>query len=88
LRAERTAKCAAGADASGGHFEDTIGELRASLPNRRWHIRMAHGNRITIDSATMMNKGSSLERLALRNAPDQIDVVIHPQSTIHSMWST
>jgi len=45
------------------------------------------GNRITIDSATMMNKGFEVieARWLFGMRPDQIDVVIHPQSTIHSM---
>jgi 1-deoxy-D-xylulose-5-phosphate reductoisomerase len=45
------------------------------------------GNRITIDSATMMNKGFEVIEAHWLFAvhPDQIDVVIHPQSTIHSM---
>ena len=45
------------------------------------------GNRITIDSATMMNKGFRVieARWLFDVRPDQIDVVIHPQSTIHSM---
>ena len=45
------------------------------------------GGKITIDSATMMNKG--LEVIEARHlfgvAPDRIDVVVHPQSVIHSM---
>src|SRR5256885_11046381 len=45
------------------------------------------GNRITIDSATMMNKGFEVieARWLFGMRPDQIDVVVHPQSTIHSM---
>src|SRR5438445_7309306 len=45
------------------------------------------GNRITIDSATMMNKGFEIieARWLFGMRPDQIDVVVHPQSTIHSM---
>ena len=45
------------------------------------------GSRITIDSATMMNKGFEVieARWLFDVRPDQIDVVIHPQSTIHSM---
>jgi 1-deoxy-D-xylulose-5-phosphate reductoisomerase len=45
------------------------------------------GNRITIDSATMMNKGFEVieARWLFGVRPDQVDVVIHPQSTIHSM---
>src|SRR5438552_16846723 len=45
------------------------------------------GNRIAIDSATMMNKGFEImeARWLFGMRPDQIDVVVHPQSTIHSM---
>ncbi len=45
------------------------------------------GNRITIDSATLMNKGFEvIEACWLFDfAPSQVDVVIHPQSTVHAM---
>jgi 1-deoxy-D-xylulose-5-phosphate reductoisomerase len=45
------------------------------------------GPRITIDSATLMNKGFEvIEACRLFNLPpDQVQVIIHPQSTIHSM---
>src|SRR6202040_246493 len=45
------------------------------------------GQRITIDSATMMNKGFEVieARWLFGVRPDQIEVLIHPQSTIHSM---
>ncbi len=45
------------------------------------------GDKITIDSASMMNKGlEAIEARWLFNLqPGQIDVVIHPQSVIHSM---
>jgi 1-deoxy-D-xylulose-5-phosphate reductoisomerase len=51
------------------------------------HPNWKMGNRITIDSATMMNKGFEVieARWLFGVRPDQIDVVIHPQSTIHSM---
>jgi 1-deoxy-D-xylulose-5-phosphate reductoisomerase len=44
------------------------------------------GNRITIDSATLMNKGFEIieARWLFNLRPDQIDVIIHPQSVIHS----
>ena len=47
------------------------------------------GRKITIDSATMMNKGLELvEALHLFPVtPEQLDVVVHPQSIIHSMVS-
>ena len=45
------------------------------------------GNRITIDSATLMNKGFEIieARWLFDLLPDQIDVVIHPQSTVHAL---
>jgi 1-deoxy-D-xylulose-5-phosphate reductoisomerase len=45
------------------------------------------GNRITIDSATLMNKGFEvIEACRLFNMPpEQISVIVHPQSTIHSL---
>jgi 1-deoxy-D-xylulose-5-phosphate reductoisomerase len=45
------------------------------------------GKRITVDSATLMNKGLEVieARWLFGMRPEQIDVVIHPQSTIHSM---
>ncbi len=51
------------------------------------HPNWKMGNKITIDSATMMNKGLEIiEAYWLFNLPkEKIDVVIHPQSVIHSM---
>jgi 1-deoxy-D-xylulose-5-phosphate reductoisomerase len=45
------------------------------------------GNRVTIDSATLMNKGFEvIEACWLFDfAPSEVDVVIHPQSTVHAM---
>jgi 1-deoxy-D-xylulose-5-phosphate reductoisomerase len=75
--------------ASGGPFRKTP---LAALVNVTIEQALAHpnwrmGNRITIDSATMMNKGFEVieARWLFGMQPDQIDVVIHPQSTIHSM---
>ncbi len=75
--------------ASGGPFRKTP---LAALRNVTTEQALAHpnwrmGNRITIDSATMMNKGFEVieARWLFGVRPDQIDVVIHPQSTIHSM---
>lgn len=55
----------------------------AALKHPTWRM----GNKISIDSATLMNKGLEvIEAHWLFNlAPDRIDVVIHPQSIIHSM---
>ncbi len=51
------------------------------------HPNWKMGNKITIDSATLMNKGlEAIEARWLFNLkPEQIDIVVHPQSIIHSM---
>lgn len=75
--------------ASGGPFRKTpLAELEHVSPEQALaHPNWKMGNRITIDSATMMNKGFEVieARWLFGMRPDQIDVVIHPQSTIHSM---
>lgn len=75
--------------ASGGPFRKTsMEELQSvTLQQALNHPNWAMGPKITIDSATMMNKGLEvIEARWLFNAtPDQIEVVVHPQSVIHSM---
>jgi 1-deoxy-D-xylulose-5-phosphate reductoisomerase len=75
--------------ASGGPFRKTpLAELEHVSPEQALaHPNWKMGNRITIDSATMMNKGFEVieARWLFGLRPDQIEVVIHPQSTIHSM---
>jgi 1-deoxy-D-xylulose-5-phosphate reductoisomerase len=75
--------------ASGGPFRKTpLAQLaRVTTEQALAHPNWKMGNRITIDSATMMNKGFEVieARWLFDVRPDQIDVVIHPQSTIHSM---
>ena len=75
--------------ASGGPFRKTpLANLATVSPEQALaHPNWKMGNRITIDSATMMNKGFEVieARWLFGVRPDQIDVVIHPQSTIHSM---
>jgi len=58
-------------------------KVEAALNHPNWKM----GNKITIDSATLMNKGLEvIEAHWLFNLPsDKIDVLIHPQSIIHSM---
>jgi len=75
--------------ASGGPFRKTpLAALERVTPEQALaHPNWKMGNRVTIDSATMMNKGFEVieARWLFGMRPDQIDVVIHPQSTIHSM---
>ncbi|HEY2546459.1 MAG TPA: 1-deoxy-D-xylulose-5-phosphate reductoisomerase [Candidatus Acidoferrum sp.] len=75
--------------ASGGPFRKTpLAELEHVSPEQALaHPNWKMGNRITIDSATMMNKGFEVieARWLFGVRPDQIDVVIHPQSTVHSL---
>ena len=51
------------------------------------HPNWSMGSKITIDSATLMNKGFEVmeARWLFDLSPDKIDVVVHPQSIIHSM---
>ena len=75
--------------ASGGPFRKfTIEELQhvtkeQALKHPNWDM----GAKITIDSATMMNKGFEVieAKWLFGVRPDQIEVVVHPQSVIHSM---
>jgi 1-deoxy-D-xylulose-5-phosphate reductoisomerase len=75
--------------ASGGPFRNSsIAELKAVTRTQALnHPNWVMGPKITIDSATLMNKGLEvIEAHWLFNAlPEQIDVVVHPQSVIHSM---
>ena len=75
--------------ASGGPFRNTpIDELASVTPAQALqHPTWKMGNRITIDSATLMNKGFEvIEACWLFDfTPSQVDVVIHPQSTVHAM---
>jgi 1-deoxy-D-xylulose-5-phosphate reductoisomerase len=75
--------------ASGGPFRKTPLAKLASVTREQAlaHPNWRMGNRITIDSATMMNKGFEVieARWLFGMRPEQIEVVVHPQSTIHSM---
>jgi 1-deoxy-D-xylulose-5-phosphate reductoisomerase len=75
--------------ASGGPFRKTpLAQLETVTPEQALaHPNWKMGHRITIDSATMMNKGFEVieAHWLFDMRADQIDVVIHPQSTIHSM---
>jgi 1-deoxy-D-xylulose-5-phosphate reductoisomerase len=75
--------------ASGGPFRELTAEALervdagAALQHPTWRM----GRKITIDSATMMNKGLEVieAHWLFGVPPDRIDVVIHPQSIVHSM---
>lgn len=75
--------------ASGGPFRDWSREaletvtVAQALKHPNWNM----GPKITIDSATLMNKGLELIEACwlFGMAPAQIDVVVHPQSVVHSM---
>ena len=75
--------------ASGGPFRNTPKEALASVTPRQAlnHPTWRMGNRITIDCATLMNKGFEvIEACWLFDfSPSQVEVVIHPQSTVHAM---
>ncbi len=75
--------------ASGGPFLHTPKSEFASITVQQAlnHPTWKMGKRITIDSATLMNKGFEvIEACRLFNVPpDRVQVIVHPQSTIHSM---
>ncbi|HUJ31968.1 MAG TPA: 1-deoxy-D-xylulose-5-phosphate reductoisomerase [Candidatus Acidoferrum sp.] len=75
--------------ASGGPFRETpVSQLAKVTPKQALaHPNWKMGQRITIDSATLMNKGFEVieARWLFGMELDRIQVVIHPQSTIHSM---
>src|SRR5512133_2818443 len=75
--------------ASGGPFRNTPREALAAVTPAQAlkHPTWQMGNRITIDSATLMNKGFEvIEACWLFGfTPAQVDVVIHPQSTVHAL---
>jgi 1-deoxy-D-xylulose-5-phosphate reductoisomerase len=75
--------------ASGGPFRTTPhAQLQSVTPEQAVaHPNWSMGRKISVDSATMMNKGLEvIEAHWLFNAPaDSIEVVIHPQSVIHSL---
>lgn len=75
--------------ASGGPFRTLpLSELRYVTPDQACaHPNWVMGRKISVDSATMMNKGLEvIEACWLFNTPqDKVQVVLHPQSVIHSM---
>ena len=74
--------------ASGGPFLDAPADLsEVTLAQALNHPRWKMGPKVTIDSSTMMNKGFEiLEARWLFDIPvERIDVVVHPESIVHSM---
>jgi 1-deoxy-D-xylulose-5-phosphate reductoisomerase len=75
--------------ASGGPFRalDAASLARVTPEDALRHPTWQMGRKITIDSATLMNKGLEVieAHWLFGAAPDAIDVVIHPQSVVHSM---
>jgi 1-deoxy-D-xylulose-5-phosphate reductoisomerase len=74
---------------SGGPFREwSIDAMAAATPDQAVaHPNWSMGRKISVDSATLMNKGLELiEATHLFNMPERaIDVVIHPESTVHSL---
>lgn len=74
---------------SGGPFRGMTREQTAAVTRERAlaHPTWSMGPKISIDSATMMNKGLEfIEAMHLFScAPEQIEIVIHPESIVHSM---
>jgi len=75
--------------ASGGpFFKLSLEEMRdISLQEALKHPRWKMGEKVTIDSATLMNKGLELieARWLFGLLPEQLDILIHPQSIVHSL---
>ena len=74
--------------ASGGPFRDYVGDLADVTPAQACaHPNWVMGRKISVDSATLMNKGLELAEACLLFGlpPAQVEVVVHPQSVIHSM---
>ncbi len=75
--------------ASGGPFRDrTLSELRGVTPEQACaHPNWSMGRKISVDSATMMNKGLELIEACwlFDTTPDRVEVVLHPQSLVHSL---
>ncbi len=73
--------------ASGGPFRDRV-DLDAITPDEACaHPNWVMGRKISVDSATLMNKGLEVIEASWLFAfsPERIEVVIHPQSVVHSM---
>ncbi|MDD6211065.1 MAG: 1-deoxy-D-xylulose-5-phosphate reductoisomerase [Bacteroidales bacterium] len=75
--------------ASGGPFRTFTPEQLKSVTSRQalCHPNWKMGAKVTIDSASLMNKGFEMieAKWLFDMAPEKIEVVVHPQSVIHSM---
>lgn len=75
--------------ASGGPFRGWKKEALATVTPQQAlkHPNWSMGAKITIDSATLMNKGLEVieAKWLFQLTPDQIDVIVHPQSIVHSL---
>ena len=75
--------------ASGGPFRDrSPGDLESVTPEAACaHPNWEMGPKISVDSATMMNKALEVIEACwlFETVPDRVEVVVHPQSTVHSM---
>ena len=75
--------------ASGGPFLDkSIDYIKNVTPNQALnHPTWNMGNKVSVDSATLMNKGLEVieARWLFNVQPHQIEVIVHPQSIVHSM---
>ena len=74
--------------ASGGPFLDAPADLSSITPEQALaHPRWKMGPKVTVDSATMMNKGfEAIEARWLFDIPyDRIGIVVHPESIVHSL---
>jgi 1-deoxy-D-xylulose-5-phosphate reductoisomerase len=75
--------------ASGGPFRTwTLEQMKLATPEQACaHPNWDMGNKISVDSASMMNKGLELieAKWLFNTKPDCIDILVHPQSVIHSL---
>ncbi|OYU70295.1 MAG: 1-deoxy-D-xylulose-5-phosphate reductoisomerase [Alphaproteobacteria bacterium PA2] len=75
--------------ASGGPFRTwTLEQMAAATPEQAVaHPNWSMGKKISVDSATMMNKGLEMIEAAylFGMPPEKVDVIVHPQSIIHSL---
>ncbi len=75
--------------ASGGPFRDTPAEALADVTPEAAcaHPNWVMGRKISVDSATLMNKGLELIEACLLFglSPAQVEILVHPQSIVHSL---